>query len=287
MPTAFNLLSERFAEGGDPRADHMAEGLTAAGYDVKRCHGDKLGLSHCKPDDERDVMIMWTRSRHSLEGPAQTFEKAGGRVIVAEESHFKDMMGKDEGGKHRKIFSLCLHDHNGAGTWPHYGPNRWSSFGLERKPWREDGDYILLCGQRGIGSALMHSPDDWHLHILPTLKSRSSRPVHVRAHPKSRLPGDQKWIQSQPESLDEHLAGAWAVVVWSSGVGTKALMEGIPVFYAAPHSFVEGSAQKLQEGAIDDPNPGDRLPVFERLAWSQWRTDEIRSGEAFERLLGS
>lgn len=277
MPTAFNLLSERFAELGDPRADHMREGLLAIGYDVKRCHGNRAGFAHCRPNDDRDVMIMWTKSRHSLEGPADTFEKAGGRVIVCEESHFKGMV--DE-----KIFSMCLGDHNGAGTWPSFGPARWASFGLELKPWREDGDYILVCGQRGIGSRLMHSPDDWHTRTKDSIVTQ--RQIQVRVHPKSKLPGDKRFIHAQPESLDEHLADAWAVVVWSSGVGTKALMEGIPVFYGAPHNFLEGAAQALGGGAkLDDPQPGDRLPAFERLAWCQWKTSEIRSGEAFKHLL--
>jgi hypothetical protein len=254
----------------------MREGLIRAGYDVVRCHGNRPGFAHCRPRDKRDVLIMWTKSRHSLEGPADTFEKAGGRVIVAEESHFKGMV--DE-----KIFSLCLHDHNGAGNWLSYGPSRWEKLGLELKPWREDGDYILVCGQRGIGSRLMHSPDGWHLDIAKRLST--NREVKVRAHPKSRLPGDQKFLAEQPETLDEHLAGAWAVVVWSSGVGTKALMEGIPVFYGAPHNFLEGCAERLDGADLDDPQPGDRLPDFEHMAWSQWKDSEILSGDAFKHLL--
>jgi len=274
LPLAFDML--RGFPPEDPRCDQLRAGLRAVGYTVKPCHGHAPGIEFCKPNDDRDVMLMWTRSRHRNEPAAEVFEEAGGRVIVAEESHFKGMV--DE-----KIFSLCLHDHNGAGTWPEYGPQRWRDLGLELKPWREGGDHVLLCGQRGIGSKLMHSPDDWHLRLRHKLKT--DRMVKVRAHPKSRLSQDQGFIQIQPASLDEHLAGAWAVVVWSSGAGTKALMDGIPVFYAAPHSFLEGAAERLKDGDIDAPRPGDRLPVFERMAWSQWRASEIASGEAFVRLL--
>ena len=282
MPTAFDMVSHRFRDPAEHRAEWLVAGLEEIGYTVRPCHSNQPGFGHCKPEDDRDILLVWTKSRHTIEAPANAFEQAGGRVVVCEESHFKGMV--DE-----KIFSLCLHDHNGAGTWPEYGPQRWKDLGLELKPWREEGDHILLCGQRGIGSTLMASPMDWHLRVKDQLTTE--RPIKVRAHPKSRLGPDQRFIQRQPATLDEHLVNCWAVVVWSSGAGTKALMDGIPVFYDAPRSFLAGAASKLrggkiQDGSLDDPNLYDRLPVFERLAWSQWRTSEIVSGEAFVRLLG-
>lgn len=276
------MVSHRFRDPAEHRAEWMVAGLEALGYTVRPCYGNQANIEPCIPTDDRDILLVWTKSRHTIEAPADAFEEAGGRVVVCEESHFKGMV--DE-----KIFSLCFHDHNGAGLWPEYGPRRWKDLGLELKPWREDGDHILVCGQRGIGSKMMHSPVDWHLQVRHKLTT--TRPVQVRAHPKSRLQQDQGFIQIQPETLEKHLVNCWAVVVWSSGAGTKALMDGIPVFYDAPHSFLEGAASKLrggniQDGTLDDPNLYDRLPVFERLAWSQWRTSEIVSGEAFARLLG-
>ena len=180
------------------------------------------------------------------------------------------------------MFSLSLHDHNGAGTWnpPENDIGRWESFGLEMKPWRSlpNDAYILIAGQRGIGSTLMASPPDWHDTVAKKLIHQVI-PIKTRPHPKSRggpLP---------TTTLDEDLARARAVVIWSSGVGTKALLEGIPVFYDAPHFFLAGCSNKLGSTPLDDPLYPERLPAFGRFAWSQWFVPEIESGKAFERLL--
>jgi hypothetical protein len=125
----------------------------------------------------------------------------------------------------------------------------------------------------------MASPHGWAEDVMRRLKQITGRPVSLRPHPETRngpVPA---------MSLEEDLEDCWAVVTWASGAAVKAIIAGVPVFYAAPHWILSGAAKRdLRE--IETPWRGDRRPHLERMAWAQWRVDEIASGAPFRRLLG-
>ncbi len=267
MPTVYSILPDRFEDG---RHNSILSGLQKIGYKVK--------VSRGPPKGKDDVLLTWTKHRGHKENAVNDFERAGGRAIICEESPLKGIAKV-------KMFSLCLHDHNGAGHWYVGSKDRWPSFGIEMKPWRSQfpleavhGHHILVAGQRGIGSVKMASPTNWHENAATAVRQYTRRPIKVRPHPKSRsgpLP---------TTTLDQDLKDAFAVVVWSSGVGTQALLEGIPVFYMAPHYFLADAADSNLTN-VDAPSTPDRLPAFEKFAWSQWTVPEIESGKAFDCLL--
>jgi hypothetical protein len=61
------------------------------------------------------------------------------------------------------------------------------------------------------------------------------------------------------------------VWIWSSGSGVRALVEGIPVRYFAPHWICEGWR-------------GNRVEALQRMAHGQWGFEEIATGEPFARM---
>ncbi len=262
MPTAFSILPERFADG---RHTAIERGLAAAGWRLQRGFGMPRG-----PDD---MLVTWTLHRGPKETAARSFEAAGGRVLVCEEAYFRLVNGEAH-------FALALHDHNGAGQWQVGGPQRWRSFNIPLKPWRQGGTHILLREQRGIGSTRMASPPLWHDGAARRLKSLTGRPLLFRAHPKSRL--YRETAAAQP-SLEEALADCHAVVTWASAIAARALVAGVPVFYEAPALICAGACQRGLEG-IEAPRHPDRLPALERLAWAQWSHAEIASGAPFASL---
>lgn len=264
MPTAFSILPNRFE---DDRHGTLTRGLARAGY--------RIVFGGGQPQDERDVLITWTVHRGHKEAAARAFEAAGGRVIVAEEAYIRIV--RDE-----KCFALALHDHNGAGRWPIGGPERWAGFGIEVKAWRESGRYIIVREQRSIGSSAMASPPRWHEAAMAKLRGLTKRPILLRYHPKSRA---HRELAMQQPFLALQLADAHALVTWNSADAVAALLAGVPVFLCGPHSVVEGACDH-DLSAIENPGLPYRLPVFERLAWAQWRRSEIESGVAFEHLLG-
>jgi hypothetical protein len=67
-------------------------------------------------------------------------------------------------------------------------------------------------------------------------------------------------------------------------VAVHSLAAGFPTFIEAPWHVVKGAEAG---GSIEEPVMPERRPHFERLAWHQWRIEEIKSGEAFRSLLAA
>lgn len=212
-----------------------------------------------------DVLLTWNLSG-ATEYHAKAVEAKGGTVLVAENAY----IGKTHRGE--QWFALAKHAHNGAGQW-HVGSGRLAKLGIEPQPWKS-GTHILICAQRGIGSQQMKSPPDWHGRTLRALRQMTSRPIKVREHPgiKPCTP------------IEEELQDAHCCVIWSSGCGVKALLQGVPVIYQAPHWICEGAASNSLADIENPPTP-DRSESLERMAWAQWSVSEIEKGEPFACLL--
>lgn len=247
------------------RHDAFMRGLAAAGYRVEQAapHG-KYGAG--------DILVTWNRGDQGR--VADEFERRGGSVLVAENGY----IGIDARGLQH--YAIALHGHCGSGAWPMGDGSRWAALGVALKPFRAAGEHILVCCQRGFGSETMRSPLDWPEKVAARLKKLTGRPLRVRRHP-----GKPACHPEVADALERELAGAWACVTWSSASGVRALVEGVPVFYAAPHWICETAARKDVE-AIESPlmNDAARLSALERMAWAQWTVAEIETGEPFRLL---
>lgn len=256
------------------RRESFLQGLAAAGLNVSNLVPQKPG-----PDD---VVVIWNRYAE-LDTLARRFEAGGGCVIVAENGYL-GIGGRSHRAHdrtNRRMYALALGDHNGRGRWPAARPGdapRFLQLEVRVKPWR-DGRKVLICAQRGIGSPGRASPSFWHDKVAREIRDVLKVPAVVRSHPGDddpRIP------------LEQDLDGAQACVVWASGAGVKALVEGVPVFYACPWWVCAIGARRYEgAGSLLTPirNDVQRAAALERMAWAQWTCDEIASGEPFVRLL--
>lgn len=273
MPTAFNLVPPRFADG---RHTAIMQGLAATGYAVLD-YGYRRGTppgDWIKPSDERDVLVTWTVHKGALEACRDFFETHAGRVIVAEEAHLRRIRSgpyPDE-----QYFSLCLHDHQDQ--WRPGRPERWASWSIDLKPWKTGGRKVLVREQRSIGSKEMASPNAWHTATANSLR-REGAEVEIVTHPKTLK------RQGRPvPAPSEQFADAKCVITWASHMGTQALVHGVPVIHRAPRFFLADASSRDATQWQEPPTP-DRKAAFERFAWAQWAMSEIRSGIAFDHLL--
>jgi hypothetical protein len=238
--------------------DVITKGLKASGYLLR-----DAPESRPLPDD---VLVIW--NRYGLGARyADTYEKAGAKVIVAENGY----LGRE--WRTQRWFALALNRHNGAGTWRIGGPERWDGWNVELAPWRKDGDHILVLPVNPVGSPPVRQPDDWLPKTLELLKRATKRPVRVRKHPGDLPP---------KVSLERDLEGAWCAATWGSGAGIKAIARGIPVFHGCREWI--GALAASTGNDFERPYSPDRLPMFRRLAWSIWSAPEVGSGEAFRWL---
>lgn len=248
------------------RKEFFVEGLKRCGFAISE------NIAHVPSPD--DVLIVWNR-HGAHNGHAQRFERAGAKVIVAENA----WIGKDASG--HKLYAMCLNHHNGAGTWRVGESDRWSTFGIALKPWRADGEHILVLPARGIGEPGIAQSRTWIDDVTRRMATKTKRPVRVRVHPGIKL----RLNDAVLPPLEPDLANCWAVVTWASGAAIKALVAGIPVFYEMPKWIGTDAARQGIED-IEHPFLGDRLPMLQRMAWAMWGSDEIATGKPIKWLLG-
>lgn len=268
MPRAWSLIREQ----PQYRREAFAAGLRAAGYAVECQDYFRASIPYETVGSE-DALVVWNRYG-TVEQIAECFEAHGGRVLVAENGY----LGTDSDG--RQYYALAARGHNGSGSWPYGGSERWARLGIKLRQWRTDGRHVLVCPNRPFGPRGFAMPQGWAEGVATRLRTQTKREVRVRMHPGN-------WQSKPPEiPLARDLEGAWACVIWASSAGLHALIAGVPVISCAPHWVAYGAAgHDLAE--IESPPMPERLPVFERVAWAQFTAAELASGEPFRRLLAS
>lgn len=238
------------------RATAFCAGLRAVGFEV---------VTELLDPTPADVLLTWNRSGGYNE-TAQRFERAGARVLVAENGY----LGKSWRGD--KWFALALGHHLGAGEWIPAGRERWDALQVPLAPWRDGGTEVLVLEQRGIGEPGIASPPGWAEQVASRTGGR------IRKHPGAGVP---------QISLEADLAHVREVITWHSAAGLGALMAGVPVFYDFPQWIGAQAGVPLRLRGFVPPLRDDaaRLMMFRRLAWAQWRLEEIERGDAFAHLL--
>ena len=234
------------------RRDAFEAGLQRLGYIPVRSPDPGNG----------NVIVCWNRYSRD-EQICQAYERRGGHVLITENA----WLGPE--AKDRHLFALCRGHHNGAGTW-HVGDA--PRYDWPVKPWRKDGDYILVLPQRGMGEKGVRQERDWLPGAINRLSRLTNRPIRVHHHPG---------IRPHPP-ID--FSDAWACVTWASGAGIKAIVAGIPVFHEFPQ-WIGAPAARLGLDNLEEPFLGGRGPMLHRLSWATWSAEDIAKGEPFECLL--
>lgn len=238
--------------------DYIKSGLRACGL--------KLVESAPTPTPTKDdVLVIWNR-QGLCNRMATFYESFGAPVIVMENGYLPSSLS-------HKTVAASLWRHNGAGAWPVTDEDRVAKLGVDLKPWRDDGEFVLMLPQRGIGTPRVAMPLDWPHVMENTLKRLTKRRVVIRKHPgKEKTP------------LEPALQDCWAAVTWGSGAGIKAIVSGIPVFHSMPEWMGAPAARRLSDD-LEDCFLGDRMPMLHRLTHAQYAPEEIANGYAFSRLI--
>lgn len=225
-----------------------------------------------RPQSPGDFLVLWNKKAGSDENRADAWERAGGTVVIAENGY----LAKTD----KTYYAISVHGHNGSGYFPVGDEDRFARLGFEVKPWRPVGEHgreIVIREQRGIGSKLMASPPAWGRKAAAQIRGWvGNKPVRLIPHP-----GDKNKFTLDAAALKN----ADACVIWSSAIGVRALVEGVPVWYAAPHWICAEGAALFSKFTVAKRDDAARLVALQHMAHGQWHHEEIASGEPFARLL--
>jgi hypothetical protein len=174
-------------------------------------------------------------------------------------------------------------------------PTRWAKISrdlnISLKPWRTQGEHILICLQRHGGWSMGGlSVQTWLDQTITQIRQYSrKRQIVVRTHPgdkkiKSILKIYGKGVHlSVNERLSDDLRNAWATVVYNSSPSIASIIEGIPAFITDPNPQRSQSYKiaNTDLSRLENPEMPDRQAWIERISMCHWNFEELRSGDAW------
>lgn len=194
---------------------------------------------------------------------------------------------RTEGGKLYGYHKISINNRHPTAYFQKraYPGDRFKRLGLDIKPWNKTGTHILVAGM-GAKAADVEGfkPSEWESAAVRELRRFTDRPIIYRPKPswKHALPIEGSILSPPSQRLDEVLQNCFAVVAHHSNVCVDALLEGIPVFCFHGVASLMG----LKEIAkIEAPiYPDGRYEWACNVAYTQWRPDEMKRGEAWRYL---
>jgi len=274
----FSLWTQYGARNSRPVFDAFAQSLKNHGYDYEEnCY-------------DADVNVIWSVLWNGRMAPNKLLFESKKPTIVLEvggiERGVTWKLGVN-GICYDKIFPADNHDNTRA-----------VQLGLELSPWREHGEYILICCQNPKSQhwQRLPSPCEWLKSTVNTIREYSQHPIVIRPHPRAPLrcvlPKDDNVIFETPKRVqgtyDDYnldFKDVHAVVSWSSNPGPQAVIEGVPVF-VGPDSLAR-DVGNLDIKYIENPKMPDRQQWLNNYAHTEYTTDEIAQGVPLNNLLKS
>ena len=212
---------------------------------------------------------------------AEPYRRAGWGVLVFERGYIGDRLGR--------YSSIGWNGLNGRAEWPEYpgdGGARFRACGFELQPWRDGGDYTLLCGQVRTDAAVNGvDMQQWYERSAEEARAAYGLPVRFRPHPgevKRGIAQPVRGCEFDTGTLSESLADAAHVITYNSNTATDALLAGCDTVAVDAGSM---SCRVAGTRIGESCNRDAREAWAYRLAWKQWTLDEIASGKALRGVI--
>ena len=191
----FSLFKQYGAKNSEPVFDAFEHSLRQAGHTIEH---DSM---------HSDVAVIWSvlfNGRMSSNTPIyEYYTRTGKKVIVLEVG----------GIKRGTTWKVGLNGINRDAFWGDTGndDSRARSLGLGLKPWRKDGEYILICGQhdKSLQWRNMPSMSQWIIDTIETIQKHSKRPIIFRPHPRCPLPHIEHEFKNVKRQEPRHLEGTY------------------------------------------------------------------------------
>ena len=271
----FSLWTQYGALNSKPVFDAFANSLNNNGHDV------------AYNDLSADVNVIWSVLFNG--------RMAGNKAVWEQQ---KPTIVLEVGGINRgTTWKVGL---NGVNRDAYFGPSGNSSdrvrlLGLQVKPWKYDGEYILVCGQhdKSLQWKDMPSMSTWVHDTITFIRAQTDRPIIFRPHPRCPLTAiehdfkgvkrqDPKQIKDTYDDFDMQFNNIWATVSWSSNPGIHSIINGVPAFTGPSSLAFDVAEQNLRN--IENPLYGDRTQWLNDYAHTEYTIGEISQGIPLKHL---
>ena len=168
---------------------------------------------------------------------------------------------------------------------------------LELKPWRTNGEYILVCGKhdKSLQWRNMPSMSNWFLNAYDEIRKHTDRPIIFRPHPRCRLEHIERGLKHVYRQDPVKIGGTYddfdmgfnnvhCTISHSSNPGIHSVLNGVPAF-VSNHSLAYDVGNDIDFlHNIEEPLMPDRTQWLNDYAHTEWTVEEIAQGIPLNRL---
>ena len=252
--------------------------------------GEEIQLN-CNGNSDVTVIwsVLWQGKMRGYQSIWEECQKKNTPVVVLEVG----------GIKRNETFKVGINGVNREADFANqtFDGERWKKLNIELKPWRSTGDTIIICGQHHQSHQWRNNPtmNLWFEQQINEIRKHTDRPIVIRPHPRNPTGFDiSKWKnvtkvlpQRDYNTVDdtdfkETLKQAWAVVNYSSNPAMMSVFNGIPVFVSEQSLCYDVGNTSLSN--INNPAMPDRSNWANKLAYTEWTTEEIKQGLPWQRI---
>lgn len=253
----------------------------------------KAGHSVCYNDMNADVAVIWSvlfNGRMSNNRVVwERYRQSNRNVVVLEVG----------GIKRNTTWKVGL---NGINRDGYFGDNnndntRAKALGLTYKPWKSNGNFILVCGQHDKSLQWQDMPpmSRWAMNVIEEIQKHTDRPIIFRPHPRCRLEAierqyknvyrqDPMYISGSYDDFDMHFNDVYATISYSSNPGIHSVLEGVPAFVGTSSLAYDAANDIDFLHDINNPYKPDRQQWLNDYAWTEYTVSEIADGIPLKRL---
>ena len=286
----FCLYTDYGALNSKPVFEAFAQSLTDAGHTVIYNEPYRV-MDHY---NNYDVAVIWSvlwNGRMSKNKQVWDINRNNNRPVIVLE------VGGIKRGTTWKVGLNGINRNADFGVDCNSDSNRAHQQGLTLKPWRTDGEYILLCGQHEQSEQWRNMPrmSDWIMSTINEIQKHTDRTIVFRPHPRCSLPSiehefknvirkDPVKIGGTYDDFDMGFSNVHCTISYSSNPGIHSVIAGVPSFVST-HSLAYDVANDIDFlHDIENPVMPDRQQWLNNYAWTEFTIEEISQGVPLKRL---
>tara|TARA_B110000858_G_scaffold181491_1_gene220028 strand:+ start:27 stop:878 length:852 start_codon:yes stop_codon:yes gene_type:complete len=256
-------------------------------FDAFRQGAHCLGFKCIENSEDADVDVIWSVLFNG--------RMAGNKAIWERNSaNSKPTIVLEVGGINRgTTWKVGL---NGINRDAYFGEQdndrtRADYLGLGCKPWRSNGDFILVCGQHDKSLQWQNMPrmSNWFLNTYDEIRKHTERPILFRPHPRCRLEHIERGLKNVHRQEPVKIGGSYddfdmkfknihATISYSSNPGIHSILNGVPAFVGTSSLAYDAGNDIDFMHDIEAPFMPDRTQWLNDYAHTEWTTQEISQG---------